>query len=421
VLADQPTEGGELHPVEGATGVTAVRTFKDGRGNPTRKIFYVPHRPPHALQPAPAEDALLEHSTEVYHYDADGRLILTATYDSGRRLFSSRQLNYWPDGKLKLEQYCRYATGRAVVVSQRRFAADGDRTDLTWDEGGRRLTSISGLVPADVDLADGWGPATAGLRCGIVSDKGPGLPAGVGVFLSIKNVSDTALALPQAEVGRLVRPELTDAAGRALPYSQGKIQRLLKLTYAGPNSLAPNHATSSFYALADWYGKVPPGRYMLLLRRLTLVSNTVAVEITPPIATLSVAADHLHLEVEHQEGKARYDIYPDRVIESGYLVTGGTSLTIEDVTIRARDGRVTFVSAAGLWTAALAGDKINLTATDAAGSTRQLQGERFQLQLYQGQVHVPPENKPAAGQILESVKSGEKPAGANGETGPIGE
>lgn len=427
VLTDQPAEGGELQPVESEVGVTTIRNFKDERGNRTRRIFYVPNRPPYAAQPPPGRDSLLEYGTEVCRYDANGRLILLANYDGDRRLFSWRELSYWPDGKPKLDQYYQYAAGRAVVVTQRRFAADGDRTNLMWDDDGRRLISISGLVPADVDLAEGWGPVGEGLQCGIVSDRGSG-PGGktgaLGVYLSIKNVSETVQALPQAEVVKLVRPELIDAAGRIVPYDESKVQGRLKTTYPGPTFLAPNHAASNFYALEDWYGKIPPGHYKLLLRRaggqFDLVSNTVAVDIMPPIATLSVAADHLHLEVEDQEGHLHVGIHPDRVIERGVSLAGGTSLTIEGVTILAKGGRAAFISPASSWTADVARDKISLTAADAAGTMRRLQGERFQFELRRGQVRLLPENNPAEGAIPENSKSGGKLANPNERTGPVG-
>lgn len=390
VLADQPVEGGEVNLIELSNGVVAERIFKNAGGKPLRRILYIPNRRPFALSPAAAKDALLEHSTVVYTYDTNDQLVLEATYGGQRKLFSSVEHSYWPNGKAKLIVRKRYSKGQGVVLAEDRYTAEGDKTSLLWSGNGleRRLVSMGGLVPGDVDLPNGWGVPALGLQCGIVADQ-------AAVCLIVKNVSSMEQPLPQGEMDKLVRPELISAESKTLPYDQEQIRKhLAGSTRHGPRALKAHHAATEFYVLSEWYGKIPPGKYKLSLRRLTdngqfgLVSNTLDIEISAPTAILTADQEHLCLELDGHS----MEVSSDKVVEHGSGLTDtvamGISMTVEGVSVAATPGEVKFSCAAGTWTASLADGQVRLIETGHAGASRGQHAQQFRLKLYQGQVEV---------------------------------
>jgi len=395
-LTDQPTEGGELQSLELSNGVKAERVFKDGSGRVLRRIRYVSNRRPFAPAPVAPETDLLEHSTIVYHYDAPGQLFLEATYDGRRRLAGAVERYYWPDGKRRLTLYKRYEKEQGFVCAEERYTADGLRTTLAWSgDADRRLTGITGLVPDDVDLSQGWGKQTSQLQSGLVAD-------GAIFHLIIKNLSSKEQPLPQGAITELVRPELVLVEGKTLPYDPEQIERSKCSSHPGPRALKPRHAATEFYRLADWYGKIPPGKYTLLVRRLandgqfSLISNAVDIEITAPRVILTSAKAHLCLEVNGHS----IEVSQDKVVQfySGLTegVSAGVSMTVEGVLISAKPGRVELSCKLGTWTASLADGQVKLVHTDKAGATHVQQAPQFRLEVYQGQVRVlQPDNRGA--------------------------
>jgi HEAT repeat protein len=396
-LTDQPTEGGELQSLELSNGVKAERVFKDGGGRVLRRIRYVSNRRPFVPAPVAPETDLLEHSTIVYHYDAPGQLFLEATYDGRRRLAGTVERYYWPDGKRRLTLYKRYEKEQGFVCAEERYNTDGLRTTLAWSgDADRRLTGITGLVPDDVDLSQGWGKQTSQLQSGLVAD-------GAVFHLIIKNLSSRDQPLPQGAITELVRPELVSVEGKTLPYDPEQIERSKCSSHPGPRTLKPRHAATEFYRLADWYGKIPPGKYTLLIRRLanggqfSLISNAVDIEITAPRVILTSAKAHLCLEVNGHS----IEVSQDKVVQfySGLTegVSAGTSMTVEGVSISAKPGRVELSCKLGTWTASLADGQVRLVHTDKAGATHVHQAPQFRLEVYQGQVRVlQPDNRGAS-------------------------
>jgi hypothetical protein len=385
VLVDQPTSGGVLEDIESASGIVARRTFTDDAGRVVRRIDYLPNRPPYVLADEATDEPLLEHGTTVYHYDANGRLLLEAGYDQRRRLAGTVEYAYWPDGELRLRRRIRYDNGNGVVIGEDRRAADGDKTRLIWSKDGRRLVSMRGLVPPDVELAGGWGEPVDGLQCAVVPD-------GANVYLVIRNASEQERPLAHGENATVLQPVVMDATGEKLAYDRQQMRKN-RASQSSPRELAPGHATPEFYRLTDWYGRIPPGRYTLTLRRRTsrfrfgLVSNSVEIEITPPTAVLTAGRDSLHVELDSH----RVDVYPDRVVEhrSGSIETvgRGVRLPIESVTMTAEPGRITFASANEMWTATGADGRIKLTRTGAAAGQSELWSERFELSIDEGEVN----------------------------------
>jgi len=396
-LTDQPTEGGELQSLELSNGVKAERVFKDGGGRVLRRIRYVSNRRPFVPAPVAPETDLLEHSTIVYHYDAPGQLFLEATYDGRRRLAGTVERYYWPDGKRRLTLYKRYEKEQGFVCAEERYNTDGLRTTLAWSgDADRRLTGITGLVPDDVDLSQGWGKQTSQLQSGLVAD-------GAVFHLIIKNLSSRDQPLPQGAITELVRPELVSVEGKTLPYDPEQIERSKRSSRPGPRALKPKHAATEFYRLADWYGKIPPGKYTLLIRRLandgqfSLISNAVDIEITAPRVLLASAEAHLRLEVNGHSIEVSQDKVVQLYSELTEGVSAGTAMTVEGVLISAKPGRVELSCKLGTWTASLADGQVRLVHTDKAGATHVQQAPQFRLEVYQGQVRVlQPDNRGAS-------------------------
>ena len=282
VLLSQPAEGGVLESFESSIA-TARRVFKDGAGRTVREIFYDSNRPPFSTKAVDSE-SLRERGTRVRQYDEAGRLVLEAQYNGQRILIYYSEHSYWPEGGNHLSSYF---TADGIRRGETRYPREGKPTTLEFDSAtGKRLLYISGPVPNDVDLADGWGPQTGALRYGITV-------SGYCISCTIKNVSDTTSSLAQDYIGRLIRPELRDAEGKVVPYKKDAVANLSKSMHPGHDSLAPNHASYEYYLLGDWYGKLPPGRYSLLLRRrgtgrdFVLTSNTVQFVVEVPVAVLT--------------------------------------------------------------------------------------------------------------------------------------
>lgn len=293
VLTSQPTEGGELERIEASTGATVRRVFKDSAGRTVRVISYGPALPPPVSKKAGEPESLHEFSTQVLQYDDAGRLVMDARYDSQRTLTSYSEHSYWPEGSNRLSSYF---TSAGIRRGETRYPREGKPTTLEFDNAtGKRLLYFTGPIPDDVDLLDGWGPPTGCLCLGITVARWG--------FISctIKNVSGAESALAQDTIGNLVRPELRNATGAVVPYKKDALANLSKLRRPGHKSLAPKHAVYEYYLVGDWYGKLAPGRYSLVLRRrgtgrdFDLTSNTLWMRIASTNeGGIEVLPDHEH-------------------------------------------------------------------------------------------------------------------------------
>jgi hypothetical protein len=274
ILTSQPT-GGTLERIEGSNAC-ARRIFKDSANRIVREIFYDAY--PRTLDPG----NLREVGTNLMEYDDAGRLVINASYNRDSILSGYSDHSYWPDDSPRLSHYF---TAVGIRYREVRFPQKGgDKpTTLEFDQvTGKQLIYMSGPVPDDVDLADGWGPPTGVLRFGITLYEPP--------FISctVKNSSGSTSPIAQDAIGKLIRPQLRDGHGQVVPYKKNAVKQLSSSQHAGPTTLPPNHASYEYYSLGDWYGTLPPGKYSLLIRRcatssdFSLDSNTVQFVVDTP-------------------------------------------------------------------------------------------------------------------------------------------
>ena len=284
MVGPPPDDGGKAEALdhELSSGVTHSRLIKDAQGRPIRKILYASGR----WWRGPLEPGkLVEWGTETMTYDSAGRLAVGAQYDAARSLIWFVQHEYWADGKKRLGVW---RTAEGVRTQEIRYPRDypadiikrGPIPELHFDrQTGQRLLYMSGPIPDDHELADGWGEAVGALRCGITV-------AGGTVECTIANISDKPSQLAHDTDGRIIRLELNDASGKAVLYH--KRPGLSKIRHPGPATLRPRHAAYEHYLLGHWFGELQPGKYMArVVRRSTggkfdLVSNTVVVEVPTP-------------------------------------------------------------------------------------------------------------------------------------------
>jgi hypothetical protein len=364
VLTDQPAEHGELTWLERglSNGVVARRKFVQ-QGEVVREIQYQ-FKPGTTLEARAAKSpaTLAEYSTVVKEYEG-GRLVRTLLYDTVRELYAYSTVRYGSDGQKTAE--ISFSPEGVRRVEQRFRAGDKRRDQLQFDaQTGKRLLCFDGRVPADIDLAEGWGEASGGLKYGVaVSASSPDV-----VVCTVKNVSDTEIEVPRDTLARQVRMELTDAEGNLVKYNEKSFEISGRATVGGIGKLTPGHGKSEFYRLADWYGKLQPGTYKLRLLRLgadgkhSLVSKTLPVVIPVPTVAIVAMKDRMRLEFP---GQTTIDVLADKVVHKsamqsggGAFAGGGETRIVEGVEVRMTPGKATFAVGEKIWKATLEGGNV---------------------------------------------------------------
>lgn len=266
-------------------GTIAKRTFRDPNGRIYKEIFSTLRND--AARAPYSQDMLKEQSTVLYTYNDQGQNIRSEHYDGRMHLEfvlevtyqgskERREIKYTPEG---IRQYeIRYIDKRSV-------------SHLHYDESGKNLVSVRGLIPNDVDLPFGWGKEIGGLACGIVLTQANSLVdelPGYAIYVNIRNIGSTQVSIPELPPAEM---ELRDSTGKIVregtgdPTKKQKRLQLQRLLYG--QLINPGEAGFVYppYELNLYYVNLLPGRYSIRVRQpigdnhQILISNNVFFEV----------------------------------------------------------------------------------------------------------------------------------------------
>lgn len=161
--------------------------------------------------------------------------------------------------------------------------------DLYFDDTGERLIHARGVLPPDMDLADGWGKSLHGLRCGLGVSTKEGTLDEVKVAVTIRNDGEEDGRLPLGSL--YFKPRLIGKNGAV--FKAGDIKHA-KLNAHALKKPFPKQSVDSGEVetrdsprpLSDWFSEIPPGEYQLLVVHpdpdgdMSLVSNRVTIMVT---------------------------------------------------------------------------------------------------------------------------------------------
>jgi len=290
-------------------GTIANRTFRDDEGRITKEIFYTLKpdfvclgggeeiRPPDprlpkarlckTAEPPYSEAMLAEHSIRFYTYDDRGRKIKEEQYSPGMYLTHKWETEY-DDNKGRRE--IKY-TPEGIKTYEIRFVERSSVSHLDYDDSGKNLVAIRGLIPQDIDLPFGWGEPVDGLSCGIAHSK---IKSSIdnspvdAIYVNVKNIGSNNIILEETEADEI---ELRDRFGALVretaEYMSYKQNRLQKHRQGDRKMVKPGESELIYhpYELQVRYGYLPQGQYSVRVIQpvgdtgTTIVSNTIHFEV----------------------------------------------------------------------------------------------------------------------------------------------
>ena len=332
-------------------------------------------------------ESLEELRTSVHEYDDSGQIVRISHYDSQRDLRSYRVFRN--DQKLAIDysdEGIRHVENRSdgpVITGQYHPST------LIFDrQTGKRLLYFQGRVPDDIDLADGWGEASGGLRLGITSDGGR-------IAATIKNISESDVQVPRSNTTTSQNfPELIDAQGTLIPYDQQAMEQNASYI-SGIPTLAPGFACWEHLRLWEWYRNLKPGTYTFRIKRLgtdgkaSLISNTLQITIPfPSVVTLRAMDDRIRIQSNSRD----LDVFPNLVVwrasSPGRFVSERDGLTLEGVTVMAEKGKVTVSTPTESWSATLENGRIRLLQTKGNAASKEHLRTKIQIRCYEGKIEI---------------------------------
>lgn len=266
-------------------GTVARRTFRDSSGRVIREIFYTLKKD--VPQPPYTKDMLEVQSTVLYDYDERGYKIRAEHYDARMILDQVWETRYY-ENKEKREIK---STPDGVRQYEIRYLDDRTVSHLYYDERGKNLVAVRGLIPRDIDLPFGWGEPVDGLACGIALTQTKSLVDELpcyAIYVNVKNSGSNQASLsglPAVQIelrdrfGVLVR-EIAAEANKGRDPLQA--HRLLYGQLINPGESGYVYPP---YELSIRSTNLRPGRYSLRVRQpiegrnQSLVSNTVFFEV----------------------------------------------------------------------------------------------------------------------------------------------
>lgn len=278
-----PEEQLNIYSRQTQIGIIANRIFRDASGRVYKEIFYTGRndaRVPYT------QEMLKERSIILYKYNEQGQRIRSEYYDAKMHLESVVGITYSGNKERREIKY----TPAGVRQYEIRYIDNSSVSHLYYDQSGKNLVSIRGLIPNDVDLPFGWGETIGGLACGIVLTQAKSLvdeQPGYALYVNIRNNGSTQI--PISEVPR-VEIELRDSAGNVVrertddPAKETHLQ--LQRQFNG-QLINPGESGYIYppYELNLRYGNLPSGHYSIRARlrignnNQILISNTISFEV----------------------------------------------------------------------------------------------------------------------------------------------
>ena len=278
---------GELTLYARATqiGTVANRIFRDDRGREVKVIYYTGGG---SLAGPYREELLQVQSIHVHTYDEYNCHIRSENYEPGMRLRSTERVRCLE--RTATPHLSTVYDARGIKVSERRHTeSGGTQTVVYFDATGDQVVAISGELPADTDLASGWGEEFNGFACGIAANRSRGRQEELEVNVSIRNLGyhrDGVVMIAP------VRVELRDRNGRVIERKaayredESKAQAGECPTHLSHN--APSVGRSQVRAgfrLQEQFDRLNPGNYTVTITCCVsgvpgrIVSNTILLEV----------------------------------------------------------------------------------------------------------------------------------------------
>ncbi|MCF6286313.1 MAG: hypothetical protein L3K26_14150, partial [Candidatus Hydrogenedentes bacterium] len=292
-----------IYSSETSVGTVAKRVFLDEKGRDWKVIHYrrrwpwangkYPPRPRKNLESLGEKD-LEAVFVRIRLYDEMGRVRRVENRSPEMVLLGTWDTLYSGDAKTSVHR-----TSVGIRTYEVRRIPGREVSHLYFDDSGERLVALKGLLPDDVDLADGWGEDTGGLACGIGVNRTQGTLGDISVSVTINNRTGHDADIVSCRAYHVLQVELRNAGNSIVQQDVEKLsERDAYLTrinsYAKENmqTLRPNcAATYENFELGDWYSDLPADTYYLTVKRraaekgFVLTSNTLKLAIQDSGAT----------------------------------------------------------------------------------------------------------------------------------------
>jgi hypothetical protein len=286
------TAGGvlELYTSPNPLGLAGRREFRDDKGRVAKTIFYMSNR----VSPPYPEDSLAVHSIVIITYSEDGRRSREEHRNADMTLARIQDIETTDESTSTHSWRRPDETLSYQIVSWRGPEGKLQQAHLYFDVTGKRLVAAGGVLPAGVDLAEGWGETVNGLACGIGAERRCAPLDEMTVSISFRNSGKDAAKVVTALPYHELRMELHDAKGDLVPQDvEGMAKRDRQQvesnrgTGEARQTVEPGGVGnfSGPVDLKDWYKDLAPGPYRLTIRHraagddFPLVSNTLTIEI----------------------------------------------------------------------------------------------------------------------------------------------
>lgn len=270
---DQPTQ----------TGVDARREYRNGAGQLVKEIYY------YRSFRQPVKMSI--HSIVKYKYDQKGREIREDHYLANMKLDRSLITKYATDGD-KDRQTWIDASG--VRTYEMRYDGIKCVSHLYFDESGNKLIGIHLAVPKDIKLAYCYGKPANGLCLGIAPFTERAPLGKMQIYASVLNIGASDVKLVTGFMYDEIKMELRQVdKSLVLPDVAFINIKKKKLQTMNPNhteSIQTIYSGEAFnqysYELKDWYPKLEPGIYSVIISRRAsgsdypLVSNRIKITVT---------------------------------------------------------------------------------------------------------------------------------------------
>jgi hypothetical protein len=284
--AQNPESKGELQMYERATqiGTVARREFKDDKGRIVKEIYYT-----HADNSMSRfrEELLREQSSRTFEYDEHDCQIMSRSYDHTLKLTRIEEVRCFDRTATRKLTIARNSLG-IKQGEARHTATGGIQTIIQFDSNGEKVVAISGELPGDTDLINGWGNVLHGFALGIAANREKGRQQDLVVHISIKNVGKDAREA-------MVSPVLIE-----LKDTNGQVAKQKAAYRSKPNQTRSNECPSYLeqgaprpgwaqqqytHSLSEQYDRLAPGKYSMTVAYCVsglserLVSNTIQIEV----------------------------------------------------------------------------------------------------------------------------------------------